>query len=78
MQLQKENVAQKYRGTFQGMITIGREEGIRALYRGLTASYVGTSESTIQFVLYEKLKKHYSMHYTNAAHTGILQHCTSI
>ena len=33
-----------------------RGEGIRGLYRGLTASYLGVSESTLQWVLYEKMK----------------------
>ncbi|KAF8421328.1 mitochondrial carrier domain-containing protein [Terfezia claveryi] len=35
-----------------------REEGVRGLYRGLTASYLGVSESTLQWVLYEKMKSH--------------------
>lgn len=34
-----------------------REEGIHALYRGMSASYLGVSESTIQWVLYEWFKK---------------------
>jgi solute carrier family 25 protein 33/36 len=33
-----------------------KEEGIRGLYKGLSASYLGISESTIQFVTYEWLK----------------------
>lgn len=35
---------------------IVRTEGIGGLYKGLTASYLGVSESTIQWVLYERLK----------------------
>ena len=34
-----------------------RHEGIRGLYRGLSASYLGVTEGTIQWVLYERLKK---------------------
>ena len=34
-----------------------REEGIKGLYCGLTASYLGVSESILQWVLYEKMKK---------------------
>jgi solute carrier family 25 protein 33/36 len=34
-----------------------REEGIRGFYKGLTASYLGVTETTIQWVLYERLKK---------------------
>lgn len=34
-----------------------REEGIKGLYRGLSASLVGLSESTFQFVMYEYFKR---------------------
>ena len=34
-----------------------REEGIRGFYKGLSASYLGVTEGTIQWVLYERLKK---------------------
>ena len=33
-----------------------RTEGIRAFYRGLSASYVGTSETVVHFTIYEKVK----------------------
>ena len=36
---------------------IMREEGIRGFYKGLSASYLGATEGTIQWVLYERLKK---------------------
>ena len=36
---------------------IMREEGIRGFYKGLTASYLGVTEGTIQWTLYERLKK---------------------
>ena len=32
-----------------------REEGVRGFYKGLSASYLGVTEGTIQWVLYEKL-----------------------
>jgi solute carrier family 25 protein 33/36 len=35
---------------------IAREEGIRGFYKGLSASYLGVTEGTIQWVLYERLK----------------------
>lgn len=35
---------------------IFRNEGIRGFYRGLSASYMGATETMIYFVLYEKLK----------------------
>lgn len=34
-----------------------RQEGIRGFYKGLSASYLGVTEGTIQWVLYERLKK---------------------
>lgn len=34
-----------------------RTEGIRGFYRGLVATYIGISESSLQFVLYEFFKK---------------------
>ncbi|KAI0050953.1 mitochondrial carrier [Auriscalpium vulgare] len=36
---------------------IAREEGVRGFYKGLSASYLGVTEGTIQWVLYERLKK---------------------
>lgn len=33
------------------------KEGIRGLYRGLSASYLGVSEGVIQWVLYERFKR---------------------
>lgn len=34
-----------------------RNEGVRGMYRGLSASYLGVSEGVIQWVLYERLKR---------------------
>jgi solute carrier family 25 protein 33/36 len=36
---------------------IARGEGVRGFYKGLSASYLGVTESTIQWVLYERLKR---------------------
>ncbi|KAI6023831.1 hypothetical protein PISMIDRAFT_678783 [Pisolithus microcarpus 441] len=36
---------------------IFREEGFRGFYKGLSASYLGVTEGTIQWVLYERLKR---------------------
>ena len=38
-------------------MSILRTEGIRGLYRGLSASYLGVSEGVIQWVLYERFKR---------------------
>ncbi len=34
-----------------------REEGVRGFYKGLSASYLGVTEGTIQWTLYERLKR---------------------
>jgi solute carrier family 25 protein 33/36 len=36
---------------------IMKESGVRGFYKGLSASYLGVTEGTIQWVLYERLKK---------------------
>jgi solute carrier family 25, member 33/36 len=36
---------------------IFREEGVKGFYKGLSASYLGVTEGTIQWVLYERLKR---------------------
>jgi len=35
---------------------IAKHEGVRGFYKGLSASYLGVTEGTIQWVLYERLK----------------------
>lgn len=46
-----------FRNSFHCAAHILRNEGIRGLYKGLSASYLGVTEGTIQWVLYERLKK---------------------
>ncbi|KAJ3122252.1 hypothetical protein HK098_002991 [Nowakowskiella sp. JEL0407] len=57
MQLQSSLGTPKYRNSFECARVVLRDEGIRGLYRGLSASFLGLTESTFQFVLYEHLKK---------------------
>jgi solute carrier family 25 protein 33/36 len=49
------------RSLFGGSVStirqIAREEGVRGFYKGLSASYLGVTEGTIQWVLYERLKR---------------------
>jgi len=47
----------KYKNAFQTTKTIYKEEGLRAFSKGLAASYIGLSETTIQFTTYEYFKK---------------------
>ena len=46
----------RYQNAWDCTVKTLRHEGIRGLYRGLGASYLGVSESTMQWVLYERLK----------------------
>lgn len=43
--------------SMQMTLHIVRKEGIKGLYKGMSASYLGVAEGTIQWVLYERLKK---------------------
>lgn len=53
-----DNHAHGPRPTSWGIIKrILREEGIRGFYKGLSASYLGVTEGTIQWTLYERLKR---------------------
>lgn len=43
--------------SFAMALRIIQQEGISGLYKGLSASYLGVAEGTIQWVLYERLKR---------------------
>jgi solute carrier family 25 protein 33/36 len=58
-----------YRNSFHCLRVVAKTEGLRGLYKGLTASYLGSLEGTIQWVLYEKAKKAVSIHRHRAAGT---------
>jgi len=45
-----------YGGYRDAVSSIYREEGVGGFYRGITASYWGCAEGSVQFVLYERLK----------------------
>ena len=47
-----------YAGVLDAFRKIYAAEGARAFYRGLTASYLGVVETSLQFVLYDRLKAH--------------------
>ena len=46
--------AQNYPGVIEGLRRIGREEGIRGLYKGTILALVGVSNGAIQFMTYEE------------------------
>lgn len=48
----------QYKNALDCTLQTVRAEGIRGLYRGLSASYLGVTESTLQWVMYERMKKY--------------------
>ncbi|CAZ85643.1 unnamed protein product [Tuber melanosporum] len=61
LQLDRESAGaggrtRQYKNSLDCVRQVLREEGFRGLYRGLSASYLGVTESTLQWVLYEKMK----------------------
>jgi solute carrier family 25, member 33/36 len=55
MQLQQSHNS-IYTNSWDCLRKVVRAEGVRGLYKGLSASYLGVAEGTIQWVLYERLK----------------------
>ena len=49
-------LTRQYHNSLDCVMQTVRSEGIRGLYRGLSASYLGVTESTLQWVLYEQMK----------------------
>jgi hypothetical protein len=47
----------RYKNSWDCIKQVVRQEGIRGLYKGMSASYLGVTESTVQWVLYEQMKK---------------------
>ncbi|XP_038074848.1 solute carrier family 25 member 36-A-like [Patiria miniata] len=55
--LQLEHVnGKKHANMFRCAQYVHRKEGLRGFYRGISASYMGISETAIHFVLYEHIK----------------------
>ncbi|KAH8802795.1 mitochondrial carrier protein-like protein RIM2 [Xylogone sp. PMI_703] len=63
LQLDKNIVEQggqakrRYKNSWDCIKQVVRHEGIRGLYKGMSASYLGVTESTLQWVLYDQMKK---------------------
>lgn len=53
------NALPPYKGIVHAFKTVYREEGFRALFKGLTAAYLGVFESALQLALYESMKEAY-------------------
>ena len=48
--------ARRYEHSIDCLTQIWRQEGLKGFSRGLSASYLGVSETTLQWVMYERLK----------------------
>ncbi|KKA26353.1 hypothetical protein TD95_003840 [Thielaviopsis punctulata] len=64
LQLDKDTATQKgsvslrrYRNALDCAAQVLRTEGIGAMYKGMSASYLGVAESTLQWMLYEEMKR---------------------
>lgn len=60
-QADRGTTKRQYNGSFDCVRQVLRKEGIAGLYRGLSASYLGTVETVLHLVLYERLKKLFSI-----------------
>jgi solute carrier family 25 protein 33/36 len=47
----------RYKNSWDCIKQVVKQEGFRGLYKGMSASYLGVTESTLQWVLYEQMKK---------------------
>lgn len=64
LQLDKNLAAEKgaaakrqYKNSWDCIKQVMRNEGIYGLYKGMSASYLGVAESTLQWMLYERMKQ---------------------
>lgn len=56
LQLDKTK-GKNYKNSWDCLKYVVKTEGVKSLYKGLSASYLGGIESTLQWVLYEQMKK---------------------
>ena len=58
LQLDKNQATggRRYKNSLDCLQQVLRQEGIRGLYKGLSASYLGSAETALHLVLYERLK----------------------
>jgi solute carrier family 25 protein 33/36 len=58
--LQLQGKQRIYTNSFNCTLNILKQEGLKGLYKGMSASYLGVAEGTIQWVIYENLKKRWA------------------
>ena len=56
VQLDKSGSTRQYKNSWDCLKSVLKHEGIPGLYRGLTASYLGSVEGILQWILYEQMK----------------------
>lgn len=56
VQLDKAGKTRRYANSWDCFKSIVKNEGIRGLYKGLSASYLGSVEGILQWLLYEQMK----------------------
>lgn len=68
-----------YTSSWHCLRQVVRTEGITSLYRGLTASYLGGIESTLQWVLYEQMKSFINnrtrLHHQKTTRDHVMEWC---
>lgn len=66
----KDGAGRQYKNALDCTIKTVQQEGIRGLYRGLSASYLGVTESTLQWVMYEQMKLYLAKREERVAASG--------
>ncbi|KAF2674967.1 mitochondrial carrier, partial [Microthyrium microscopicum] len=64
------HVGRKYTGAFDCLRKTVQHEGVRGLYKGLSASFLGISESAMQWVMYEEGKKQLRLRQARITESG--------
>ena len=60
--IQDPSAPNAYRGLWNALTTIYRQEGIPGLYKGLVPATFGVSHGAIQFMIYEEMKRQWSQY----------------
>lgn len=58
--LQLQGKQRVYKNSLDCSLKILQQEGVKGFYKGMSASYLGVAEGTIQWVIYENLKKRWA------------------